>query len=493
MLAKQRAFGHTRRVKILRQIARPAVPALAALTLQAAASEGRPDVYVIPVEGMIERALVYVVRRGVAQALANNAAAIVLDMDTPGGRLDAAEEIVRIVGHCRLPTFTYVNVNAISAGAILALATDRIYMAPGSRIGDAMPILMSPMGGAREMPESVEEKAVSYVASLIRSVAQENNHDPQLAEAMVRREVEYAIGDDVISPAGQLLTLTNQEAERLVNDGSGERRLLSEGTIDSLEALLERHGLSDAVVHTVVVTPAERIARYIETFSFLFLAAGLLGVYIEFRTPGFGIPGLLGLLSLAIWFWGYHIAGMAGAAELALFVVGVTLLAVELFLIPGFGVTGVAGIACVLAALLMSMVQTYPGIPWYRPPAAHVQSAVRALGGALVIAFAGAAALSRFLPRTAFFQHLSLATSVSGAAGYRAGSETETLPAGERGLAVTDLRPAGIAQFADRRLSVVAGGTFIERGTHIVVADNRGNRIVVEPVAERALPTGNAG
>ncbi len=188
-------------------------------------------VYVIPVHGMIEPALLYVMRRGVAEAEINGAAAIVLSMDTLGGRLDAATDIVRLMQRVRVPTYTFVEKNAISAGAIIALSTDKIFMAPGSVIGDAMPIMMSPTGGAQEMPEAIEEKTVSAVAALIRAAAQESGHDPQLAEAMVRRELEYKIADEVISPAGQLLTLTNVEAEREVGPPEARRKLLSQGTL----------------------------------------------------------------------------------------------------------------------------------------------------------------------------------------------------------------------------------------------------------------------
>jgi membrane-bound serine protease (ClpP class) len=436
-------------------------------------------VYVIPVKGMIERGLVYVVRRGVAQAIAQNASAIILDMDTPGGRLDAAEEIIKTIGGLKIKTLTYVNPSAISAGAIIAMGTDDIYMAPGSRIGDAMPLMLSPFGAPQEMPEALEEKAVSYVASLIRSAAQRKQHDPKLAEAMVRRDMEYKIGDEVISAKGQLLTLTNVEAERLVGEEGKKRPLLSLGTVASLTELRERIGARSSRVVELTVTPAETIARYIEMLSVLFLIGGLLGLYIEFKTPGFGLPGILGILLLAIWFWGHHVAGLAGMGELVLFVVGMTLLLVEIFVIPGFGIVGVTGIALMVAALLMAMVEHYPSLPWYEVPGLQLQVAVVKLGTAIIVAFIGALVLVRYLPATRAFQHIALGTTIGREAGYQASASTDTL-VGLRGQAATPLRPAGVGVFGGRRLTVVSRGDFIDAGAPIVVAEAHGNRIVVE-------------
>ena len=193
-------------------------------------------VYIIPIHGQIEGALLYVIRRGIAEAERQNAAAIILPMDTPGGTLNAASDIVRAIQASKLPVYTFVEKDAFSAGAIIALATRGIYMAPGSVIGDALPIMMTPFGGVQEMPEAMEEKAVSAVSALVRSAAQEAGHNPELAESMVRRETEFKVGDDVICPAGRLLTLTAEEASR---PGPDEKPLLAAGTPKTLDDLLE--------------------------------------------------------------------------------------------------------------------------------------------------------------------------------------------------------------------------------------------------------------
>ena len=435
--------------------------------------------YIIPISGTIERGLVYVVRRGVARAVADDAEAIVFEMDTPGGRLDAAKEIVRIISRADVKTVTYVNPDAISAGAIIAMGTDAIYMAPGSRIGDAMPIMVSPFGGVQEIPDGYEEKAVSYVSGLIRSTAETKGHDPDLAEAMVRRELEYKLGDDVISKEGELLTLTSEEAARQVVRDDREEPLLSLGTVDDLDALRAELGLENAQVRTLAVSPAEKVARYIEMFSAFLLIGGLLGLYIEFKTPGFGVPGIAGILLLVVWFWGHHVAGLAGMGEVVLFILGVTFLAVEIFVIPGFGLIGISGLVMIVASLAMAMVQHYPGIPWYAPPPEHLQRAVLTLGLALSASFLLMYILARFLPETHAFQRLTLAADLGTDAGYTASDSSDDL-AGATGRTETALRPAGIAIVNGRRLNVVARGAFIDKGAPIVVAETHGNRIVVD-------------
>lgn len=447
--------------------------------------ERRP-VIVIPVEGMIEPALVYVIRRGVLEAERQNAAALILRMDTPGGRLDAATDIVRLMQRARVPTYTFVERNAISAGAIIALSTKNIYMAPGSVIGDAMPIMMAPTGSPQEMPPALEEKTVSAVAALIRAAAQEGGHDPQLAEAMVRREIEYKIGDEVISPQGQLLTLTNVEAEREVGPPEARRKLLSRGTVADIPALLETIGLTDSPVIELNVTSAERLARLIASAAPLLLMAGLLGLYIEFKTPGFGLPGILGLLSLALFFYGHHIAGLAGMEDIALFLIGVALIAVEVFVLPGFGFPGMIGIVLVLYSLLSAMAERFPGGSWV-PSLPELQTPLMKLSSGILLAALGAVIVGRWLPRSRAGHWLILDQATSSEKGYTSDATDHSL-LGRIGVAVTPLRPAGVAEFGERRIDVITRGEFEEPGTRIRVVEAKGNRIVVEAVEDGKEP-----
>lgn len=432
-------------------------------------------VYVIPIDDVIDDALVYVIRRGLNEAEDQHADAIIFQFDTPGGRLDSAEAILGMLRDLKVPTYSLVDPNAISAGAIIAMGTDHIFMTPGSKIGDAMPIMLSFLGEVQPMPESIEEKQVSYVAAMIRAAAQHKGHDPQLAEAMVRRDTEYKIGDEVISKKGRLLTLTNKDAERRV--GPDQHPLLSEGTVDDLDALLVRIGHDKSRYIELTVSTAEEIARFIESFSVIILGLGLLGLYIEFKTPGFGLPGILGIALLAIWFWGYHIAGLAGMEEIALFALGLVLLLVEIFFVPGFGLLGIGGAALMVAAILMAMVEHDPGGSWI-PDLPQFRVPVMNLSLAIIVSAVGLWVAGRFLPRTPALRGLVLESAASRHAGFRASADTSAL-VGRRGTAQTALRPAGWAQFGDQRLSVVTRGDFIPAGAEIVVAETHGNRIIV--------------
>ena len=456
-------------------------PLLCVLTFLApatgAATASAPDapVFVIPIRGQIEGALLYVIRRGIAEAEQKNAAAIVMVMDTPGGTLAAASDIVRSIQAAKLPVYTFVEKDAFSAGAIIALSTKAIYMAPGSVIGDALPIMMSPFGSVQEMPDGLEEKAVSAVSALIRSAAQEAGHDPELAEKMVRRETDFKLGDKVICPAGRLLTLTAEEAAQPGPDG---KPLLSAGTVKNLPDVLGQLELAPNPVVEMQITGAEKLARMIAAAAPILMIIGFLGIYIEIKTPGFGLPGILGAACLALFFWGHHIAGLAGMEDLLIFTVGIALILVEVFLIPGFGFTGVLGIALVLVSLVGAMVRIVPGGSWL-PTWDELQMPVFKTGLALVGTGVGALLLGRFLPHSRLFGRLTLATANSATAGYTAGPDTAAL-VGKTGTTLTQLHPAGAARFDGERLDVVTSGEFIEAGIVVRIIEARGSRIVVQ-------------
>ena len=433
-------------------------------------------VYVIPVDNMIERGLLYVVRRGLDQAERDHAAAVVLHMNTPGGSVAVTEEIIRLL--MALPretrTFTFVDTDALSAGALISLTTGTIYMAPGSRIGASA--IVTPFGDIQE--GDMKEKLVSSLVALVSAAAQRQGHDPALVEAMIRRSAGYTIGGEEICPKGELLTLTDLEAARVVNDGTRERPILSAGTVSTLEDMLRREALDAAPRIELSVTWSEHAARWIETFGVLFLIGGILGLYIEFKLPGFGLPGVIGIVCLAIFFWGHHVAGLAGAEEVLIFLLGATLLAVEIFLIPGFGVVGITGLALMVMALVLAMLHHVPGGPLL-PPVTDVAHAVGSVSAALIAAFVLGLMLARWLPETRAFSRVALAKAVSREDGYTAAAEDRGL-IGARGAADTDLRPGGIAAIGGRRGDVVSRGEFIARGTPIVVADVHGSRIVVD-------------
>jgi membrane-bound serine protease (ClpP class) len=445
------------------------------LPLEAEAREEHA-VYVLPIRGPIEPALLYVIRRGLAEAQRVNADAVFFPMDTPGGAVNVTEEIIDLIARMDVPTYVFVEHNAISAGAIISLAADYIYMAPGSKIGDAMPIMMAPGGGVQPLPDAEREKIMSYVDGIVRGIAQRKGRDETLASAMVRPEVEYIVDDEVISAAGQLLTLTNMEAERRF--GEDQQPLLSMGTVEDFDALLELLELDHATRIELEVTLAEQVARFLQMIGPLLMMAGFLGLYLEFQSPGFGLPGIMGLICLLLFFAGHHIAGLAGNEDILFFMLGVVLIFVELLILPGFGVIGITGLALVLWGLLNAMVERFPGDPWV-PSLPALQLPLLKLGVAIVGAAAGAALLGRFLPQTTIFSRLVLSEDTSRDAGYTSARNRPEW-VGKTGRTLTPLSPAGSVLVDDMRLDVVSRGDYIEADQTVRVVETHGSRVVVE-------------
>ncbi len=452
--------------------------ALFSLSLLGTAQAREPDaplVYIIPVKKMIEPALLYVVRRGVDEATRQKADAIILQMNTTGGRVDSAVAIVTALGRSEIPVYTLVEKEAISAGAMIALSTSAIYMKPGSVIGDITPISMGMTGGVQDLPEAVEEKMTSYVAAHVRSAAEQGGHDPDLAEAMVRRDIEYKVGDVTISESGKVLTLTSTEAAQLV--GKDQHPLLSKGTVETLDEMLGKLGLANATKRVMKVTSAERLARLIAGIAPILMMLGLVGIWLEIKTPGFGIFGIGGTLCLLLFFFGHHIAGLAGLEDILLFVLGVALLAVEIFITPGFGVMGVGGLLLIFFSLMNAMIEHLPGK--MRPVSFSPETFSKPFT-TVTLSFIGAAVLlllaGKFLPKTRMFNTLVLDTVLSD-------PEEEKELLGTEGIAHSDLRPGGTAYFGGRKIDVVTLGDYIRRETPVRVVEVHGNRIVVEDIS----------
>lgn len=447
----------------------------------------RPDaertgpVYVLPVQGEIEGALVYVFRRGLREAEQSGARAILLDMDTPGGNLGAIWKIMELLQRSPVPTYTYVNPNAISGGALIALTTDHIVMAPGALIGDAKPILGSPLplGTPQDIPDGLREKVLSPALAKVRAACQRTGRDPALGEAMMDESVELVRDGIVLCAKGRILTLTAEEAERLYGDPPAP--LLSEGTFESLDALLSHLGASTPeATRTLRVTSSERLARVLAgPLSPILLGLGLLLLYIEIRTPGFGVPGLSGLLLMGLWFWGQHIAALAGTGELLLFLVGAALLAIEVFLIPGFGLTGVAGLALMAVAILAAMIPRLPGPATFELPAGMLSAAVLDFTLALLVLVGGIWAIGGLLPKTKAFRRLTLQAVVDG---HTVAPTVEGLRPGLQGVTLSPCRPGGVGRFADTRIDIVSAGAFLESGVPVELVERHANTWEVRPV-----------
>lgn len=439
--------------------------AIVALTFLAAlfpvgllAQEGLPgSVYRVPVHGTIELGLAPFVERSIREAQLSGAAAVVLELETPGGRVDAAERIANAIADAQLPTYAFVNRHAYSAGAIIALATEGIYMRPGSVIGAATPVVGS--------GEKAPEKIVSAMRSQMRALAEARGMDPRIAEAMVDEDIEI----DGVVEAGKLLTLTTSEAVAL--DYARE--------VEDWNDLMAELGLSGAPVKEASVNWAERIVRFLSNpiVAPFLLSLGFLGLIAEIKSPGLGLAGLAGILSLSLFFGSHMILGLAGIEDLILFGIGVVLIGVEIFVIPGFGIFGVLGGVGVLAGVYLSLLGGLPTVPDFAEAGAI-------LSITFLIILLTSWALLRHLPQSSRLARsgVFLATKGDRSEGWASQTRRPDL-VGREGVALTDLRPSGTALFGEERVDAVSESEWIEEGTEVRVVSSEGYRVVVRPIS----------
>lgn len=452
--------------------------ALAGLVQAKEATPQVGEVAVFPVHGMVSEAQFFFLRRALKNAEAAGASGIILDMDTPGGDLKATEKIVQMFSRTPLPVFTYINPNAGSAGALIALGTKKVFMAPVSAIGAAAPVA----GSGQEIPETMNAKIVSYYSGYFRSVAQKNGYHPELVDGFMNVDKEVKIGDEILNPKGALLTLSAQEAVRMV----GGKPLLASGIAPDVEAVARECGLDPAGIVRVEPSGFEAVAQWITVLAPLFLIGGVLGAYLEFKAPGFGVAGVLSLVCFTLFFGGHYIAGLTGLEMIALFALGLFFVVLELVFFPGVVVLALGGTLMVLAALFFSMADFYPSQPVAFSLDFLMLPMVN-LGLALVFSLAGAALLARFLPKVPLFRGLLLSSqlpvgSSSPSAVSDLGDESG-VRRGDEGRTLTPLRPSGKIQIGDTHIDAIAQGEFIESGTPVRVLSIQSGQVVVGRVS----------
>jgi membrane-bound serine protease (ClpP class) len=317
------------------------------------------------------------------------------------------------------------------------------------------------MGQPGAPAQPVEEKTVSYVRKEFRATAETRKRPPLIAEAMVDADVEIP----GLIQKGKLLTLTTEEALK---------HKVADFRAETIESVLEHLGLAGSQVRRVSPNWAEELVRFLTNpiVSSLLMTIGMLGIILEIRTPGFGVPGVLGITSLGLFFWGHWLVQLAGWEEMLLVGSGLALLVLEVFVIPGFGLAGVLGIGALLAGLSLSLIGG--GATW--------EFVIKAVGRVIIsifLALAASLVMLRFLPRLPFGRRLILETGLPAGEGYASAPAGDSSWLGKSGTVFSPLRPAGIAEIEGERVDVVSDGEFIDSGTPIVVTRVDGNRIVV--------------
>ncbi|HWJ80513.1 MAG TPA: nodulation protein NfeD [Niallia sp.] len=405
------------------------------------------NVYVIPIKDTVEKGLSEFVDRAISEAEDHNADAIIFEMNTPGGEVQAATEIGKRISETNIKTVTYVNQDAISAGSYIALNTDEIYMSQGSRIGASG--IIDGEGNA------ADEKAQSYWISAMKGAAEKHGRDPIYAMAMADKSI--VIPD--FKKAGVFLTLTSSEAKDVG---------YSEGTVSSIEDVLKQLNLEDAHINHIDESLADKIARFVTNPIVvpILLSIGTLGLIIELYSPGFGLPGFAGISSLLLFFYGHLVAGLAGYESIILFVIGVLLIILEFFIVGG--IAGIFGIIAVIASMFLA------------------SGNIVVIGISLLIAMIIAVVASILLVKVfgkkmRFFKKIILTDSTNTESGY-VSNQNRTELVGLTGKTLTPLRPAGMVVVNEERIDVVSEGRFIDKDVLVKVVKVEGSRIVVREI-----------
>ncbi len=437
----------------------------------------KTTVYIIPIEGEINSPQLYILRRGLKDAMRNDIDTVIIQLNTPGGRLDVTMDMMEALQNFKGTTIAYVDNEAISAGAIIAMVTDKIYFAPTGVMGAAAAIQAT---GA-DIPETLKLKAHSYLQAKIRTATEEYRYRSDLLRAMMDKDYELIIDEQTIKAPGELLTLTAQEA--IEHYGDPAEPLLSSGTVDSPEELLTQLNPSKTYTFEILeLSWSETSAKWLSSISSILMGAGLLLLFIEFKTPGFGIFGAGGVACLLLVFASHYIAGLAGHEEVFIFLLSLVFIALEVFLFPGTIFLGVIGLVGLVGSLLWAMADIWPGgytglsFDLFITPAINLSLSI-------AIATIGAILVARLLPHTFFWDKLFLQEKVPAPTpnlGIARDPQAQLPPIGTEGLTVTDLFPSGQVEIQNKRFEAQVSVGFLKAGTPIVVKEYKGFCLLVE-------------
>jgi len=403
-------------------------------------------VYHIPIHNEVERGLHAFLERAFKEAEENNAEAIILDIHTPGGFVNAAGDIAMLMDATDIRKIAYINKDAHSAGAFLALHADEIYMVPNGTIGAAA--VIDSAGNAADL------KAHSAWVAQMEAAAESKKRDPKYARAMA--DASSVDLPEFRAEKGKLLTLSVSEAEKVG---------YSKGTVSNFQDLLKVTKLTGSEIVPVEPTFAEKLARFITNPIIvpILLSIASLGLVVELYSPGFGVPGIMGLSALGLFFFGHMVAGLAGYETLLLFIVGLALVIAEFF-VPG-GIVGILGGALILLSLILA--------------GANMMQMIIAIFIAFVVAIIGMVILMKFFGKKLHvLNKLVLMDATTTEEGYVSNvNRTELL--GKVGKVITPLRPAGTMLFGSERIDVVSEGGYVDAGNHVEVIKVEGSRVVV--------------
>jgi membrane-bound serine protease (ClpP class) len=416
-------------------------------------------VYLAHIESEIDLGLAPYITRVVDEANQANADAIIFKINTLGGRVDAAVQIVDAITSSRVLTIAFIDHRAISAGAFIALANKKIAMVPAGTIGAATVV--------NAQGEKVGEKYQSFMRGQMRSVAEKNGRPVNICQGMVdERIVVPGLVDST-----QLITLTTDEALKYG---------IADTLVNNLDDVLKAFNLSGAKVIDVHTNWAEETVKFLNNpvVSTILIMVGVFGLFAEIKHPGFGLPGIAGIIALLLFFGSSYILDLASILDIILFAAGIILLLLEIFVIPGFGVTGILGIICIIASLFLALIGG-GNLPFWDTN--QISIAIIQLASALAAALVLLIFLARFLPKSTIFNRLVLSHEENSDKGFVSSKPLSEL-IGKEGRALTTLRPAGMADFNGAKIDVVADGDYVQQGSRLKVLRVEGSKVVVREI-----------
>jgi membrane-bound serine protease (ClpP class) len=393
---------------------------------------------------------VRIVERALEEASVMNADYIVMSLDSYGGLLDAGDTIHVKLLRCKIPVLCYVTNNAASAGALIAISCDSIYMSPYAKIGAASVVDQS--------GNVVDEKYQAYMRGIMRSTAESNGRDPEIAEAMVQG------GGAVpgVIDSGKILTFTTKEA---IKNG------YCEGEAADVAAMLKLAGIQNATITNYTPSGMDKVMGFLlnPVLRGLCITFIFLGIYFELQTPGIGFALLIAIIAALLYFAPLYVEGLAANWEILLFVVGLILIALEIFVVPGFGVTGISGIILTFGALVLSMVKNV-GFDFELSGVAIIGESLLIVLSSFVISITVMFAFFGRFTRSKLFQKLSLQTSENNSEGYNTTifNEPDTMK-GKFGVAMSDLRPSGKIMIDGEWYDGQSDGEYILKGAEVKV------------------------
>lgn len=444
-------------------------------------------IVVIPVHGEINNANWYIFRRGVKKALADNADVLILDINTPGGELSLTLDYIDALQKFPGETLAFVNPDAISAGAYISGATQKVFFSPTGKIGAAAVVT----GDGTDVDKTMKMKIDSYLAALTKTFSKENPYRADVLRAMFDADYVLKIDGEIlkdrngdpVKPAGALLTLTAEEAMRPV--GVPATPLFGAGICDNLDTLIaEQFAGTPVSVEKIEPLGLERFAQLASPFLPILLGLGMLLIFIEIKSPGFGVPGISGIALIGLYFAVQHAAGLAGYEGVLLFLAGIALILAEVFLAPGVFIFAVIGLACIIGSIFWS------GIDFWKLPDGSYEfdwemlsSPLEHMGLTVVTIFVATLLAWKLLPAKWFRDKIVLQNKVGEIEDSRvqgARSRNENLPeSGATGTALTDFRPLGIVEIDKRQFEASAESGAIQRGDTIIVVGFRDFELIV--------------